>query len=990
MTHRRTSQADRNRHASAGARAAAAVASAAGFVESLENRVLLAANNTFRPAIPPPVQPTSNDISDVKHGPMASAGAQLIDLYRDYRKYKRDTNNGSDKRFKHDLFTRVMNNGARIGVTFRGRGTLEQLTERLRGSKAEIVYRSRQWTVVDAYVPIGQLHGLARDPMIATMNPMYRPVTHQMGTADNQADFVQQTDLVRGDFGVDGSGVKIGVLSNSVNRMDMGLPGSMATGDLPRRGVDVISDSPAPNPFGFFGEPSDEGRAMLELIHDIAPGADLAFATADFGMEAFADYIRALRAAGSTVIVDDIGFGQESFFQPSVVDLAIADVVADGAVYLSSAGNSGTAGGMEVTGTWTKQVRETFLDFNPGAGVDTRMRVHLDFGGTFIMQWDDPYNGVVGSAQNDLDVFVYDSVYGRKTSVGQDNNIRTGTPIEAFSMSAGDWDIQVHLADHVEGAPLPTRVRFVSIGGDAGITETEYPVLNKASISGHNGGENTISVGAAPFFNPGENEDFSSTGPVTRIFDAAGNRLSAPVALQKPDVTGIDNVNTSFFPQPIPTEFSGNLNDLDADDDDLSNFSGTSAAAPNVAALVALMRQVQPDASRDDVLAALKDTADPVNGSTGGYDEQGGFGLVDGREAVDRFVSNPTVDILDVRDPRTAAVDTIKIVFSQRVEGFEISDLTLTRDAGPNLLTGAQTLQSTDGGRTWLLRNLRQLTELPGHYVLTLNATGSGIVNTSTLAKPLLDGAIEEWDNLDFPGTPTTPTNLRAKVVDDGVVRLRWNDESGNEDFFLVQRSTDEDFGSGVKSFKVPFDTTVFTDTNVPLATRVFYRVRAVNNFSQFQGSTNVVEVFLPAPGDIILDNEASKGVTVNGNWLTTSDTPGFLGGSYLSDENAAKGPDTNVRFTPTIAQSGQYYVYARWTRASNRATNVPIDVQSGNGQRRTITVNQRTQGGEGWVLLGKFDYVKGSGNFVRVRTEGTNGIVTIDAVRFQPVTGAD
>jgi hypothetical protein len=78
-------------------------------------------------------------------------------------------------------------------------------------------------------------------------------------------------------------------------------------------------------------------------------------------------------------------------------------------------------------------------------------------------------------------------------------------------------------------------------------------VLNKASISGHNGGENTISVGAAPFFNPGENEDFSSTGPVTRLFDAAGNRLSAPVALQKPHVTGSDNVNTSVFPQPLHT-----------------------------------------------------------------------------------------------------------------------------------------------------------------------------------------------------------------------------------------------------------------------------------------------------------------------------------------------------------------------------------------------------------------------------------------------------
>jgi hypothetical protein len=338
-------------------------------------------------------------------------------------------------------------------------------------------------------------------------------------------------------------------------------------------------------------------------------------------------------------------------------------------------------------------------------------------------------------------------------------------------------------------------------------------------------------------------------------------------------------------------------------------------------------------------------------------------------------------------------VDSIKIVFSQAVEGFDVSDLTLTRDGGPNLLTGAQTVQSTDGGRTWLLRNLRDLTTPVGRYTLTLNATGSGIVNTSTLARPLLEGAIEEWDNLEFPGIPTTPTNLRAKVVDEGVVRLRWNDESGNEDYFLVQRADDEDFTKGVKSFRVPFDTLVFTDqVIVPVGKRVFYRVRAVNNFSQFQGSSNVVEVFLPGRGEIVIDNESSKGVTVNGNWLTTAETPGFLGESYLDDRGTEKGPDKNVRFTPTIAQAGEYYVYARWTRASNRATNVPIDVFHGpdGSLRRTITVNQRTQGGDGWVLLGKFDFVEGRDNFVRVRTEGTNGIVTIDAVRFQPVTGAD
>ena len=51
----------------------------------------------------------------------------------------------------------------------------------------------------------------------------------------------------------------------------------------------------------------------------------------------------------------------------------------------------------------------------------------------------------------------------------------------------------------------------------------------------------------------------------------------------------------------------------------------------------------------------------------------------------------PTVDILDVTpDPRNGAVGTITIVFSEPVTGFDLADLTLTRNGGANLLTGAR------------------------------------------------------------------------------------------------------------------------------------------------------------------------------------------------------------------------------------------------------------------------------------------------------------
>src|SRR5439155_17099147 len=97
----------------------------------------------------------------------------------------------------------------------------------------------------------------------------------------------------------------------------------------------------------------DEGTAMLEVIHDLAPCAQLYFATAAFGIGSFARNIRDLRAAGCDIIVDDFAYFAETPFQdgqaPAIISntnggvilQAVNDVTAAGALYFSSAGNSG-------------------------------------------------------------------------------------------------------------------------------------------------------------------------------------------------------------------------------------------------------------------------------------------------------------------------------------------------------------------------------------------------------------------------------------------------------------------------------------------------------------------------------------------------------------------------------------------------------------------------------------------------------------------------
>src|SRR5262249_36490082 len=76
-------------------------------------------------------------------------------------------------------------------------------------------------------------------------------------------------------------------------------------------------------------------------------------------------------------------------------------------------------------------------------------------------------------------------------------------------------------------------------------------------------------------------------------------------------------------------------------------------------------------------------------------------------------------------NPRNTAVSALTIVFDQAVSGFDLGDLTLKLNGGANLLTGSQTLTTSDN-ITFTLTNLSGLTGTAGTYVLKLTAAGSG------------------------------------------------------------------------------------------------------------------------------------------------------------------------------------------------------------------------------------------------------------------------
>jgi extracellular elastinolytic metalloproteinase len=125
-----------------------------------------------------------------------------------------------------------------------------------------------------------------------------------------------------------------------------------------------------------------------------------------------------------------------------------------------------------------------------------------------------------------------------------------------------------------------------------------------------------------------------------------------------------------------------------------------------------------------------------------------------------------TADIVDVTpDSRTTSVSSVKIVFSRSVTGFNLADLSLTRDGGPNLLTANQTLTTADN-KTFTLGNLDGLTGTAGGYTLSLSSAGSGITDPNGV--PLSSGAADTFQispAIQINDVTVTEGNSRTRTV---------------------------------------------------------------------------------------------------------------------------------------------------------------------------------------------------------------------------------
>jgi hypothetical protein len=180
--------------------------------------------------------------------------------------------------------------------------------------------KSYRYGRVSARVHLADLEPLAGLVGVRRVRQAIPRLTDKINTSEG--DKTHGADEARAFYGVTGIGVKVCAISDGVDS----LTSLEASGDLPPT-VDVLP--------GQAGS-GDEGSAMLEIIHDLAPGATLGFATADPDEATFAQNILDLATSGCNIIVDDVGYFDESPFEDGPVAQSVNTVTTAGVLYFSS------------------------------------------------------------------------------------------------------------------------------------------------------------------------------------------------------------------------------------------------------------------------------------------------------------------------------------------------------------------------------------------------------------------------------------------------------------------------------------------------------------------------------------------------------------------------------------------------------------------------------------------------------------------------------
>ncbi len=417
-----------------------------------------------------------------------------------------------------------------------------QVTARTSSYRAGLV---EGWLAVQDADAVSRIRGV--NSVILSLKPETNVgSTTQQGLVQHRVDKIRQ----------DGTGITIAAMSDSYNVSTSAIKeaNDIASGDLPGVGNPAGNVTPV-TVLQDLATGTDEGRGMLQVIHDMAPKARLGFATAGASQLQFADNIRSLAALPGAprivpgfkadIIVDDIIFLTEPMFSDGIVAQGVNDVTAAGTHYFSSAGNRPsinayasdfrliaatatptTGSNINLTGVPAALYAGGFHNFRADSTQDIAQTISRTSGtgsgnSRLVFQWDDPFDKVTPGTQT-----YFQSANFTGTPASLDFNVlfNAGTPmrVDVFADVGSDFDAVVTVTD-------PNGLVIIS-GYDTGTDETLFftPTLTgnyKISVAAFGGTVGNFSVKAFANSKTGVTTDFN-----VLFFDMNGNYLSAVAA----------------------------------------------------------------------------------------------------------------------------------------------------------------------------------------------------------------------------------------------------------------------------------------------------------------------------------------------------------------------------------------------------------------------------------------------------------------------------
>jgi len=505
--------------------------------------------------------------------------------------------------------------------------------------------------LVGGLLPIRALRAAAALPNVGRIRESITR-THA-GLVTSEGDTAMHSDLFRTNLGVNGAGTKVGIVSNSFDCLgkagfaqnatndalndDLPAPYSPVSTTPGSTGTYLLQEGPCPTTSP--AEAEDEGRAMAQIVHDIAPGAAIMFWSGDLGTANWITGITTMRGFGANVIVDDLGSPLEPWFQDGLLAQA-TDGLAPFATYVTAAGNdarnsyqasfvnSGASYTYTPSGTTTARTC-ALHNFASSGSAKTQQGIFVPAGETLeiVLQWDQPFGSLMNPAVlnpgSEFDLFLFDTLGNPVANVSGGAEDLT-TPVANTVFDPSQYLVWKNAGANTEvflsigqcggsaaSGPLGGYVKYIVYS--LGLNDSEFASkivdfpTNSSTVVAQSNAASVITVGAAdysktPAFGTDQPqiESFSSAGGTPILFDINGHPLTSSTSRTKPEVVGPDNVINTFFPPNLLPACVGSTTAANP-----CRFSGTSAAAPHIAGFAALLYSQNAAFSTDEIRQAI-------------------------------------------------------------------------------------------------------------------------------------------------------------------------------------------------------------------------------------------------------------------------------------------------------------------------------------------------------------------------------------------------